>query len=738
MLRNLVTAFLAFALIGSSGVAIAAPPANPGNSASAPGQVSRPIAGGAAQATEIEVPSDAKETGRGLVKDVGVPDFVQLPATSAAPSQGDSAPGNSESAPGQGGSSPGNSGDTPANNKGVGAGLADLTPPGLVRKLDTPAAAKAKFAANVDAGCKAVLDGVSNPECDPKTYIIRYKVGSDMEAEAKGLATRVAANLSAVIPGLAAVLDATELAELSQYSTVLSIEEDQEISISTVQADAVWGLDRLDEPTLPGDSTFEYSQTGLGVDVFVVDTGVLPGHDEFSGRVTSGYSSIDDGNGTLDCNGHGTHVAGTIAGVTYGVAKGATVVPVRVLGCDGSGTLSGVIAGLSWISQIYDGSPAVVNMSLGGGASASLDAAVQTLIDKGITVVAAAGNSTADACTASPARVSGAITVAASTAVDAIAAYSNFGSCVDLIAPGSAIKSAYYTSSTATATLSGTSMAAPHVAGVVAQLLETQASTPADVSLQLTSGASKDVVTGDLRGTPNLLLQLVNAATAPDAEAPEADNPVAEPDADSPASPVVKTKPSAPGQAKVKTKGPKAEVSWTVPPLFANSIDAQYLRLYAFGEFVSEIEVEPGVTTVVVDGLELGLGYSATLVLENEFGRSPESLQSATFRPRPLQKPSEGEFSAWVKKISDTQVKFYVKFPQVGEKIQFMVQNAAGAYEELAWLRIEADDLNESGQYASLTNAIYFIRTLDLKAGKNRLRILVDGVQIGQTRTYSK
>lgn len=744
-MKNILVPILSVVLtITLAPAAMAAPPVSPGNSANAPGQVGR-TPNVVAAAPTVEIPDAGKEVGRGVAENIGVPAFVNLPSTPASnPSNGNvSNPGvgNGVANPGNpnlGGTAPGNSGNTPAADRGVGAGLADLTPPGLVRRLDTPAAARAKFAENVDDECQEVLDGGAGQGCEPKTYIIRYKTGSDIEAESKGLAARVAANLSGVIPGLAAELNATELAELAQYSTVLSIEEDQVITVGEVQSNAVWGLDRLDEPSLPGDSTFEYQQTGLGVDVYVVDTGVLGSHVEFSGRVAEGYSAVADGAGNLDCNGHGTHVAGTIAGQTYGVAKEATVIPVRVLGCDGSGTLSGVIAGLSWISQNHDGSPAVVNMSLGGGASSSLDAAVQTLVDKGITVVAAAGNATTDACTFSPARVPGAITVAASTATDAFAGYSNFGTCVDLIAPGSAIRSAYYSSNTATATLSGTSMAAPHVAGVVAQVLELGPKTPAEMELAIEAAAATAVVSGDLRGTPNLLLQLV-ALNDPVTDEPETETPVdGAPEAGEPVDTEVRTKPVAPGQAKVKTRGPKAEISWAVPSVYSKTITKQYLRVYTFGEFVTELELEPGLSSVVLDGLELGLGYNVTLILENEFGRSPESLQSDTFRPRPLQKPSDGEFTAWTKKVNQNQVKFYVKYPQIGQKIQFMYQGADGTYRELAWIRISEKDLNQEGQYQNLTNSIYFVRTFNLSDGKNRLRILVDGKLLGQTRTYSK
>ncbi|MDO7211371.1 S8 family peptidase [Acinetobacter nosocomialis] len=287
---------------------------------------------------------------------------------------------------------------------------------------------------------------------------------------------------------------------------VLSVENDTVVNIdATTQTNPDWGLDRIDQKALPLNSIYSYSQTGIGTTVYIVDTGILSTHQEFSGRVLSGYTAISDGNGTTDCNGHGTHVAGTVGGTTYGVAKNVKLVPVRILGCDGSGASSNVIAGLDWI--LKNGSkPAVVNMSLGGAASSSLDSAVENLYNNGYVMVVAAGNSNTDACTSSPARTSNAITVAATDNTDTRASYSNYGSCVDIFAPGSQINSSWIGSNTATKVLNGTSMATPHVAGVVAELLQsTPTATPQTITSNLLNQATSDVVKNP-SGSPNRLL----------------------------------------------------------------------------------------------------------------------------------------------------------------------------------------------------------------------------------------
>ena len=336
------------------------------------------------------------------------------------------------------------------------------------------------------------VEGAGNDGGAKNRYIVQYAGEADVPAEVTRLTSQgigVGRSYSHALRGALVTATPAQAAALSRSAGVVSVEVDAPVRITGTQQPAPWGLDRVDQRPLPLTGSYTWAAAGAGVSAYVVDTGVLASHTEFAGRVSAGWTAVADGRGSGDCNGHGTHVAGTVAGSTYGVAKSATIVPVRVLDCTGSGYNSDVVAGLDWIAANHAaGAPAVVNLSLGGAASAAVDTALQGVVNDGVAAVVAAGNSAVDACTSSPARLPAAVTVAASDSADRQASFSNFGSCVDLYAPGVGITSASWTSATATASMSGTSMATPHAAGAAAILLSQNPSlTPAQVASALTS-----------------------------------------------------------------------------------------------------------------------------------------------------------------------------------------------------------------------------------------------------------
>jgi subtilisin family serine protease len=323
------------------------------------------------------------------------------------------------------------------------------------------------------------------------------------------------------LEGFSASLTDEQVTSLMKDKRVKYVEPDQVISISGSQSGATWGIDRVDQRDLPLNQTYTWDATGNGVTAYIIDTGILYGHTEFEGRASFGYDAFG-GNGS-DGNGHGTHVAGTVGGKIYGVAKNVKLVAVRVLDNSGSGTSSGVAAGMDWVAKNAK-KPAVANMSLGGGASTTIDNAVANLYKAGVSVIVAAGNSGKEACNYSPARAANAFTVGATTSSDAKASYSNYGSCVNIFAPGSSIKSAWYTSTTATNTISGTSMASPHVAGGAALFLEKNSSaTPQQVYDALATNSTKNKVTISNSTNNHLLYTLNFGGTTP----PENKPPVA-------------------------------------------------------------------------------------------------------------------------------------------------------------------------------------------------------------------
>ncbi|MCL9780651.1 S8 family peptidase [Vibrio sp. S4M6] len=375
------------------------------------------------------------------------------------------------------------------------------------------------------------------------TYIIVLKTPAMLKNDQQSLqlfTQKAAANLSNQyafevgkmfhhsLSGFVATLTKEQLKMLRSDDMVEFIEQDQIISLDPIsaiesdQSNPVWGLDRIDQRSLPLNNNYHYSYDGTGVTAYVIDTGVTTTHTEFGGRAHNGYDFVDNDYDSTDCNGHGTHVAGTIGGQLYGVAKKVDIVGVRVLGCNGSGTTSGVISGVDWVASNAN-KPAVANMSLGGGASNALDIAVANAVKSGVSFMLAAGNSNASACNYSPAREPTGVTVGSTMSNDGRSSFSNWGSCVDIFAPGSSIKSAWYDGGYRT--ISGTSMATPHVAGVAALYLQEDSTlTPSQLASLIDTRASIDKVT-DTRGTANkLLFSLADSSCEPDCGNPAPDD----------------------------------------------------------------------------------------------------------------------------------------------------------------------------------------------------------------------
>jgi subtilisin family serine protease len=382
---------------------------------------------------------------------------------------------------------------------------------------DKPADRTAADAARADDG-RAPLVGTSADD--------RYIVVFDKDAapgqvrsarsDARADGAQVTHTYGTVLDGFAARLSPQALRGLRNNPHVAYIEADKPVQVAETQSPATWGIDRIDQRDLPLSGSYTFTQSGAGVTAYIIDTGVRLAHSEFSGRAVSGYSAIADGRGVDDCNGHGTHVAGTVGGETYGVAQDVRLVAVRVLDCNGSGSNSGVIAGVDWVTQNHAaGAPAVANMSLGGGISTALDTAVSNSIADGVTYALAAGNdSGANACNGSPSRVAAGLTIGSTTSTDARSSFSNIGSCLDMFAPGSNITSAWITSNTSTNTISGTSMATPHVAGAAALYLQANPSaTPATVGNALISSSTPNKVTNAGTGSPNRLLHVGTGTT---------------------------------------------------------------------------------------------------------------------------------------------------------------------------------------------------------------------------------
>ncbi|AZM50004.1 serine protease [Streptomyces sp. WAC 06738] len=350
-------------------------------------------------------------------------------------------------------------------------------------------------------------------------WIVVLKNGEVAKADTRSVARDLAGTADVrpehvyrtALRGFSAEMSKAEAAEVARDPRVAYVEQDAVVRTAETQANATWGLDRIDQRDLPLSTTYTYNTTAANVTAYIIDTGIRTTHSEFGGRASVGTDTVGGGQNGQDCNGHGTHVAGTVGGKTYGVAKQAKLVAVRVLNCSGSGTTAGVVAGIDWVTANAT-SPSVANMSLGGGASTTLDNAVKRSVAAGVTYAIAAGNgdifgTPQNACNYSPARVPEAITVGATDSADRRASWSNFGTCLDLFAPGVSITSGWYTSDTATNTISGTSMATPHTAGVAALYLQGNPSaSPAQVSQAIVNGTTPNKVQDPRTGSPNRLL----------------------------------------------------------------------------------------------------------------------------------------------------------------------------------------------------------------------------------------
>jgi subtilisin family serine protease len=479
----------------------------------------------------------------------------------------------------------------------------------------------------------AVPGGLGNLESGKKRYIVRFADSvTDPESVISAISGKSVRRLSKVFNGAIADLSTGQLAALRKLDGVIYTEEDQAISTTaSVNPTPSWGLDRIDQRTLPLDSTYSFASNGSGVDAYVIDTGILLTHTEVAGRVRAGFDAFS---GTAnDCNGHGTHVAGTLGGATYGVAPGASLIAMRILDCAGAGTTSGLVAAIDWAIDDHKTTPAVMNLSLGGAFSVSVNSAVDRAFADGITVVIAAGNANVDACSTSPASATtSALTVGATTITDARASFSNFGRCLDLFAPGASITSAWYSSNSATNSLSGTSMAAPHVAGLVARYLSsnTQA-TPTQAMNAIINASTPNLVTNAGTLSPNRLAYadpVVTTVQTPPTSGTTSPTPGSSGSSNSGAT----SSTPAPANVVALPGLQSAWLTWSDTDTDELPHTAHIVRIYRSGVLQTQVVVSNANAHTVVQ-LRAGSSHTFTVAAINNAGVSPFSAPSNVVIP---------------------------------------------------------------------------------------------------------
>jgi len=521
-------------------------------------------------------------------------------------------------------------------------GLSPITVPAIVDAATTTSISPAVPTPSSTPPLSPVFRNGDSPLAGEKRYIVRYLDGESNDSVNDELSKnngRLKGRLSKVFNGAIADMTPAKAAQLRKSPKILWVEEDKGVATqTTVSPTRSWGLDRIDQRTNAPTNSYSFTTNGAGVSVYVIDTGILASHTEFTGRTRAGFDAF--GGNSTDCNGHGTHVAGTVAGANYGVAPAASLVSVRVLDCAGAGSVSGVIAGIDWVIADHVSGPAVINMSLGAGKSASLESAVDRAFNDGITVVSAAGNSNIDACNSSPGgnKASG-LTVGATTTTDARASYSNFGACLDMFAPGSGIVSAGISSTTAIATMSGTSMAAPHVAGLAARYLSAvTTASPTQVMNSLITSSTANVVTSPGTLSPNRLAygdpaltptSSTSTTVPPGSTTVPPGSTTPPPGSGTEAQPSI---PGAPGTPVALAGANSAWLNWTAAADGGSPLTGHVVRIFRKKSLVGQVVVDAD-NYHTITGLTAGSSTYFTVAAMNGVGVGPFSAPSNTIIP---------------------------------------------------------------------------------------------------------